>query len=237
MHDHEIIEMPDLDPDDPMLDILTKPMIAYETLETSFVISPKGDFLRIENWDRILELHRELDEKAEAAAKVLDLGGAFQMNREPPKREVYERNAAKVWGFWVSNWRNLLLKRGTPKSLDFRFPRPGGGESIVKGTVTYLLPDESDPEAHRLEVKIVRTGPEFMEDIFHQAQGLDKEAVEKMMKLTVGEISKTTEVRLTTDPTNLLPTYVEISTLTDLTGIGAFPPKQKHEKAYRITWE
>lgn len=218
MGDFAFLQLGDADLNDPAVRAELAPLLAMTAAVPPLVVSSSGQFLRVDNWDNMVDQVSAVLRKIDPSMNDALLEHVTGLMKHPDTRQSMQANAVKEWGLWVTAWNGQRLRRGTPREFDYSMALPLGGQAQAHATLTYLPPGPENPKLHQVRVRTECTGSDFREAMLKAIESLlptgertDGKRAE--IRAAIGQCSLITETVAVTDPATLMPSTV-VSTRT-----------------------
>jgi hypothetical protein len=242
MSDFEFLQVGDADLDDPLVRAELAPLVAITAAIPPLIISTEGQFLRIDDWDQMIDRVGEFLQQMDSTMDESAFEYFKALLKDPANRKQIQSASARDWLLWVGSWKGVQLDRGESRQFPYLMNMPWGGEVSAEAIVTYLPPDERDPNAHRLRLRTVCTGPGFRQALMSSLEKMlppDQRTANDIaeMRASIGDCSLEFNAEVTTDPVTLIPalvTYTKITKIGNSEGPGV---ERIEKKKYTFTWE
>lgn len=237
MRDFKFLEMGSVDIDDPIVRAELAPVLAATAAIPPLIISRQGEFLRIDDWDRMIgeamTLFRQLSPATDEAA----IEHATALMKDPATRQQLLATSARDWNLWVGTWNNVRVRPGESTAFAYPMSLPWGGELAATAELTCLPHAEADTGPHQIQLRTSCTGPAFREALLRTLEAAvppEKRSAGKSaeMRAAIGECSLSFDAVALTDPETLMPVMI---TSTRVITIGKQEKVEKRK--YRFVWK
>ncbi len=209
--DFEYLDVDDVtdDLDDPEFEAAMSLLLSAPGVRPTVVISKKGEFLRLDGWDRVADEYRELIRKSSSPPNEEKVERQVKKMTNSRAKLATEETLSEEWNLWVGYWRNQVFRGNEANPVSYSITAPLLGPAEVEALMSY----RSKRKRGELRLRAVRDEAELRKSFLGLGLMMipmnerTKEKVSRL-KTQVGKCFVVDEVVLKTDPATLVPSSI-----------------------------